>query len=59
MNRNLPLCSVIRPISTQQAGAAATIAFFKDDGLLIGQSQAFLNLLNQLAEEADAAHRTD
>src|SRR4029077_54486 len=51
--RNLPLCSVIRPISTQQAGAAATVAFFKNDGLFIGQSQAFLDLLNELAEEAD------
>jgi len=50
---------VIRPISTQQAGAAATVAFFKDDGLFIGQSQAFLNFLNELAEEADAAHRSD
>ncbi len=57
--RNLPLCSVIRPISTQQAGAAAAIAFFKNDGLFIGQSQAFLDLLNELAEQADAAHRAD
>src|SRR6266478_5027803 len=38
---HLPLCSVIRPISTQQAGAKATVAFFKDDGLFIGQSQDF------------------
>src|SRR5258706_248117 len=57
--RNLPLCSVIRPISTQQAGAVATIAFFKNDGLFIGQSPALLDLLNQLAAEADAAHRAD
>src|SRR5258706_7256611 len=56
---NLPLCSVIRPISTQQAGAAATVAFFKNDGLFIGQSQAFLDLLNELAQQADAAHRAD
>src|SRR5258708_5040812 len=55
--QNLPLCSVIRPISTQQGGAAATISFFKNDGLFIGQSQAFLDLLNELAEQADAAHR--
>jgi len=50
---------VIRPISTQQAGAAAAIAFFKNDGLFIGQSQAFLDLLNELAQQADAAHRAD
>src|SRR5260370_12036205 len=55
--RNLPLCSVIRPISTQQAGAAATIAFFKNDGLFIGQSQDFLDFLNELAAASDAASR--
>jgi hypothetical protein len=55
--QHLPLCSVIRPISTQQAGAAATVAFFKNDGLFIGQSQAFLDFLNELAAEADAANR--
>jgi len=54
---HLPLCSVIRPISTQQAGAAATVAFFKNDGLFIGQSQVFLDFLNELAAEADAASR--
>jgi hypothetical protein len=52
---SLPLCSVIRPISTEQAGAKATVAFFKNDGLFIGQSQAFLDFLNELAEDADAA----
>jgi hypothetical protein len=54
---NLPLCSVIRPISTQQGGAAATVAFFKNDGLFIGQGQDFLDRLNELAEEADGARR--
>jgi hypothetical protein len=54
---NLPLCSVIRPISTQQAGAVATIAFFKNDGLFIGQSQDFLDFVNELAAEADEAGR--
>ena len=48
---------MIRPVSTQQAGAVATIAFFKNDGLFIDQSQAFLDLLNELAAEADAASR--
>ena len=51
---HLPPCSVIRPISTQQGGAVATIAFFKADGLFIGQSQVFLDLLNELAAEAEA-----
>jgi hypothetical protein len=54
---NLPLCSCIRPISTEQGGAKATVAFFKNDGLFIGQTQGFLDFLNELAVEADAAHR--
>jgi hypothetical protein len=54
---NLPLCSVIRPISTQLGGAVATVAFFKNDGLFIGQSQDFLDFVNELAEEADEARR--
>jgi len=54
---HLPLCSVIRPISTAQGGAKATVAFFKSDGLFIGQKQALLDFLNELAEEADAARR--
>ncbi len=58
---HLPLCSVIRPISTAQGGAKATVAFFKSDGLFIGQKQAFLDFLNELAEEPTrlAANRTD
>jgi hypothetical protein len=54
---SLPLCSVIRPISTEQGGAKATVTFFKRDGLFIGQTQGFLDFLNELAEEADAAQR--
>ena len=57
---HLPLCSVIRPSSTREAGALATVAFFKEDGLFIGQSQAFLDFLIELAAEADAArHESD
>ena len=54
---NLPLCSVIRPSSTEQGGAKATVTFFKNDGLFIGQSRAFLDFLSELAAEADAARR--
>lgn len=54
---DLPLCSVIRPISTEQGGAKATVSFFNDDGLFIGQPPAFLDFLNELAEDADAARR--
>jgi hypothetical protein len=54
---NLPVCSVIRPTSTAQAGAAATVQFFSNMGLFNGQGQDFFNFLNELAAEADAAKR--
>ena len=38
-------------------GAVATIASFTADGLFVGQSQQFLDVLQSLAEEADAARR--
>jgi hypothetical protein len=55
---NLPPCSVIRPISTKLAGAVATIAFFTDMGLFIGQDNAFFNFVSTLAEAADEAGRS-
>jgi hypothetical protein len=54
---NLPHCSVIRPSSDRFGGAVATIASFTQDGLFFGQSKKFLKVLQQLAEEADSAHR--
>src|SRR5260221_5761219 len=50
-------CSVIRPISTQFAGAKATIAFFTAMGLFQGQQNDFFTFINELAEEADEARR--
>ena len=55
--KNLPACSVIRPISTQEAGAMATIAFFTAMGLFKGQNSAFFDFVISLAKEADAARR--
>ncbi len=55
--KNLPTCSAIRPISTLEAGATATIAFFTDMGLFNGQSDAFFDFVLSLAEEADEARR--
>jgi hypothetical protein len=50
--------AIIRPTSTKLNGAVAAIRGFKDDGLFIGQKDpAFLNMVFQLAEEADAARR--
>ncbi len=54
---NLPHCAVIRPSDDRFGGAVATIASFTQDGLFFGQSKKFLQLLQQLAEEADSAHR--
>jgi hypothetical protein len=57
INKNLPACSVIRPISTGQAGAQATIAFFTNMGLFQGQKDDFFDFVSTLAAEADAAKR--
>ena len=54
---NLPHVSMIRPLSDKFGGAVATIKSFTADGLFIGQSQEFLNLLNKMAVEADSAER--
>src|SRR5580658_8060605 len=55
---NLPPVSMIRPLTDKFAGAVATIKSFTADGLFIGQSQEFLNLLNTMAVAADAAVRS-
>jgi hypothetical protein len=52
----LPRCSVIRPTNTNGI-AMGVVTFLTDMGLFIGQSPAFFSLLNQLAQEADAATR--
>jgi len=57
ISSKLPLCATIRPITDKFAGARATIASFTADGLFTGQPKSFLNLLNQMADEADAAMR--
>jgi hypothetical protein len=57
INANLPHCAVIRPSDDKFAGAVAAIASFTADGLFEGQSAKFLQTVQQLAEEADAAHR--
>jgi hypothetical protein len=55
---NLPEVSMIRPLTAKFGGAVATIQSFTADGLFIGQSQEFLNLLNTMAVAADAAVRS-
>ena len=57
ISAHLPLCSVIRPMSTAHAGAKAAAAGLAASGLFSGQSPAFFDLLMSLAEEADEARR--
>jgi Ferritin-like domain len=57
ISKTLPQCSVIRPTSTKEGGAVATIKAFTDDLLFLGQSPAFFNLVNRLAVEADSVRR--
>jgi hypothetical protein len=54
---DLPHVAVIRPLKDRFAGAVATIASFTADGLFNGQSKKFLNTLQAMAFEADAAYR--
>jgi hypothetical protein len=54
---DLPHCAVIRPSDDKFGGAVATIASFTADGLFFGQTPKFFQVVQQLAEEADAATR--
>jgi ferritin-like protein len=54
---NLPPCAIIRPTGPGQLDARGVINSFIADGLFRGQSQAFLNLVDSLAREADRAKR--
>jgi hypothetical protein len=55
----LPKVAIIRPLTDRFGGAVATIKSFTADGLFIGQSQQFLDILQSMAIEADAAQRTN
>ena len=58
LSRKFPAVSIIRPTGIAGAGGAvATIKSFTADGLFIGQSQEFFAVINDLAEQADAARR--
>jgi Ferritin-like domain len=56
LNRRFPVCSIIRPTETAGAATAALKALMAD-GLFIGQSNQFFELLRDLAEDADEARR--
>jgi hypothetical protein len=55
LNRNLPICSIIRPTQTQGI-ATGVVTFLTNMGLFIGQSPAFFALLTELAQAADHTH---
>jgi hypothetical protein len=57
LRKDLPACSVVRPVLDQNAGAVATIKSFTADKLFDGQSARFFRTVMQLARDADAAHR--
>jgi hypothetical protein len=56
LSRKLPVCSVIRPTETKGI-AMNVVNFLTSMGLFLGQSPAFFKLLNDLAQDADAARR--
>ena len=57
ISADLPHCAALRPSDDKFAGAVAAIASLTADGLFVGQQPKFLQLLQQMAEEADAATR--
>ena len=53
----LPVCSVIRPSLIPNAGALHAFHAFAGSGAFLGQSQAFLSMLSDMASRADSAQR--
>ena len=56
LSRQFPPCSIIRPTETKGAAMGAVNAL-TGDGLFIGQSAQFMQLLHDLASDADKAMR--
>jgi hypothetical protein len=54
LNRMFPICSIIRPTDTKAAAMGAVNALTAD-GLFIGQTLEFSQLLKDLATDADQA----
>jgi hypothetical protein len=57
LHKELEPVAIIRPTSDKLGGAIAAAKSFLDDGLFIGQTQAFINKFFALAAEADEARR--
>jgi hypothetical protein len=62
LNPKLGPVAIIRPTSTQQGGAVASVVSFVDDGLFLdpatNRNTGIVNVLMRLAEEADEARRS-
>src|SRR6266852_5069303 len=56
LSRKLPVCSIIRPTETKNAATVALQGFINMN-VFVGQSQAFLSFVTQLAQDADNARR--
>jgi hypothetical protein len=56
LNRSFPLCSIIRPTETRGIAMGA-VGALTGDGLFIGQTAEFAELLKDLARDADQARR--
>lgn len=57
LSHRLPPVSIIRPTSSINGGPVATIKAFTADGLFIGQSREFFELVLDLAIDAERARR--
>ena len=61
LNKKLGPVSIIRPTSTDQGGAVASVVSFAEDGLFLDPSTnkntGIVDVLMRLAEEADEARR--
>jgi hypothetical protein len=62
LNKKLGPVSIIRPTSTEQGGAVASVVSFAEDGLFLdpstNQNTGIVDVLMRLAEEADEVRRT-
>jgi len=57
ISKALPRCSIIRPTGGGQIDAVGAIVGFIADGLFVGQNKQFVQLLLDMAAEADEAKR--
>ncbi len=61
LNKNLGPVSIIRPTSTEQGGAVASVISFAEDGLFLdpatNKNTGIVDVLMRLAEQADEARR--